>query len=567
MTTAAKVLAVIVLYKIKPQDSLSFTTLMAAAAAVPAGQLELKIILHDNTPEKWEAGGLPDGVEYVWTGINDGISEAYNRSLLIADDLGYEWLLTLDQDTSLPQQFLAKFVEAINRVRSTPVIAAIVPHIIGSGRSLSPNWFRFGAIAQWFKPGFVGVPDQATFAFNSGAMLRVSALRQIGGYDPWYWLDNSDASLFRKLHRHGKSVYVAGDVQVSHDFSMLDMQTKMTSARYRNILLAESAFWDQEMGMLAGLERTARLTLRLFRHYWRNEGRELRNLTREFLSRRLLWTRDRRIAAWREETLKRLPHLRDFRNDCFLGRRTSSSQIKVSVCMASYNGEKYIEEQLRSILRQLRDYDEVVIVDDASKDKTKEIIRSIQDSRVRLIEHFINSGVVSTFEESVRNATGEIIFLADDDDVWAPNKVDRLLKEFEAHPDAHIAMTRVSLIDQDGMPLKEESYNGRNTFQSGFWRNVLQNHFQGSAMAFRSSLLPFILPFPKRRGFLHDQWIGTRNAALGGSAIFLEEPLLLYRRHSQNFSRRMSTPRRIWVRWMLLWSHAMKMLRGRSAIG
>jgi glycosyltransferase involved in cell wall biosynthesis len=228
--------------------------------------------------------------------------------------------------------------------------------------------------------------------------------------------------------------------------------------------------------------------------------------------------------------------------------------------MATYNGEKYIDAQLRSILGQLHERDEVIIVDDGSRDSTKYRINACNDSRVRLIEHQQNLGVVATFEDAVRSATGEVIFLADQDDIWAPGKVERVLGAFQQHPEAQIVMTQVSQIDQDGLPSRGGTYRGRKRFRAGFWHNMLRNHFQGSAMAFRASLLHAVLPFPKKVGFLHDHWIGTRNAVCGGTVVFIQEPLLLYRRHSGNLSRTMG---RIWqlkVRLQLLWIHAVRFL-------
>jgi glycosyltransferase involved in cell wall biosynthesis len=239
--------------------------------------------------------------------------------------------------------------------------------------------------------------------------------------------------------------------------------------------------------------------------------------------------------------------------------------LKLSVCMAAYNGEPYVAEQFRSILQQLREYDEVIVVDDASKDTTRETIKAFNDPRIRLIAHPKNCGVVATFEEAIRNATGDILFLADDDDIWAPNKVEKVLEAFETHPEAKIVISRVAFIDQHGLPSTDILYSNRKGFQSGFWQNILRNHFQGSAMAFRSSLLPSVLPFPRNVEFLHDHWIGTRNAVCGGSTVYIDEPLLKYRRHSQNVSGRLSLGRQLKLRLQSLSAHLLRRFAGRSS--
>jgi hypothetical protein len=123
-------------------------------------------------------------------------------------------------------------------------------------------------------------------------------------------LDSSDHYMFRQLHRNGMRVFVAGDIEVDHSFSMTDMQARLSPERYRHMLLAESAFWDLEMGTLAGLERTARLIFRVYAHLRRKDSPALRAITCEFLKRRLLWTRRRRLRVWEEETQRRFPELR-----------------------------------------------------------------------------------------------------------------------------------------------------------------------------------------------------------------------------------------------------------------
>ena len=95
----------------------------------------------------------------------------------------------------------------------------------------------------------------------------------------------------------------------------------------------------------------------------------------------------------------------------------------ISVCMATYNGEKYIREQMDSILQQLGEGDELIISDDLSSDKTVEIIKSYKDKRIKLYIHGDNHGFVRNFENALVHADGDIIFLSDQDDIWMPDKV------------------------------------------------------------------------------------------------------------------------------------------------
>ena len=540
--TRLRVTAVIVLYRIAPSQSPALRSVLASRAELG----EVNVLLWDNSPSPESREELPEGVSYFADASNSGLATAYNRAREWAAIRGSEWLLTLDQDTSVPSDFFSKMAAAAEASTRYAGIGAIVPQIAAGGKQLSPNWFEFGGIPRWWKSGYTGVPSDAVFAFNSGAMLKLSALDQAGGYDPRFWLDNSDAMIFSKLHEHGKRVYVAGNIQVEHEFSMKDMQTRMSPQRYENALFAETAFWDLRMNWLAGWERTLRLVLRMVKQLFRRDSAELRRITRQALMRRLFTSKRRRIEEWMRATQHRVLN----------GGAQAFRAPKVSACMAAYNGGAFVEAQMQSILAQLRPEDEVVIVDDGSTDGTEERIEKLGDPRIRLLKHEKNAGVVATFEDALRSASGDILFLCDDDDIWAPAKVRRFLDVFEDRPDVKIVTSRVSMIDENGGPLPDSRINRKGRFLPGFWRNLYMNHYQGSAMAIRASLLGRVLPFPLHRLFLHDAWIGTRNDLLGGKAVFIDEDLLFYRRHRKNASWTEPPLRQIRKRIELLLAHA-----------
>jgi glycosyltransferase involved in cell wall biosynthesis len=232
--------------------------------------------------------------------------------------------------------------------------------------------------------------------------------------------------------------------------------------------------------------------------------------------------------------------------------------------MASYNSGRYIDLQLKSILPQLNADDEVVIVDDNSTDDTPNRVRAFADPRLRLIIHTHNAGVVRSFEHALRAATGDLLFLCDHDDLWAPDKVQRFREAFEQGPHVQLVMSAVSLIDADGTPFRDPRWDRDGQFQRGFLRNILKNGYQGSALAIRSSLLATVLPFPRNRSYLHDAWIGTSNDRMGGGMVFLSTPLLLYRRHRANVSHKLGLRERVLSRTQLLLDHFRYAFSGRS---
>jgi glycosyltransferase involved in cell wall biosynthesis len=549
-------LAVIALYRMRPSDSASLTTLEAATARLSSELGTLDILVYDNTPgaDQQRPPELPDHVSYYASGHNDGVASAFNYGLVSAQQRNCDWLITLDQDTALPADFLDRIARIAQKIKNEPSIAAIVPQITGDGRMLSPNWFWAGAVPRWFPKGYTGVPPHPTFAFNSASILRVSALQQIRGYSPWFWLDNSDSYLYHRLHLFGKRVFVAGDIQVDHQFSMLDKKHRMSISRYRNILTAESAFWDTSMNRLAGLERTARLIGRWGKQLLDHGANALRKETALAIKKRLFTSRKSRIESWKRESKSWNVFPRSLEN------ARSTTHLKISVCMAARNGEKFIREQLASVIPQLGLGDELVIVDDASEDRTRDVVAGFRDDRLLLIKHQARQGIVSSFEHAIRSASGDIIFLCDQDDVWSPNKASRVVEVFCEHPEVSLVMTNLAVIDESGARLDPKSDN-RRSFDARFLPNLFSNRFQGSAMAFRSSLIPQILPFPRGRHVLHDAWIGLRNTVTGGQTYYLNEDLLLYRRHSQNASHRLNNVQRILKRTRLLWALALRDLR------
>jgi glycosyltransferase involved in cell wall biosynthesis len=205
---------------------------------------------------------------------------------------------------------------------------------------------------------------------------------------------------------------------------------------------------------------------------------------------------------------------------------------RISVCMATYQGQQYVAIQLRSILDQLEDSDEVIVVDDHSTDRTCDEVRFIGDTRVHLIERDTNQGVARTFEQALSYCSGEVVFLSDQDDIWAAGKVTRVMREFQSNPDVGVVVTDAAVIDENGRTLGMSYYARRGNFRSDFLSNLLRCKFLGCTMAFRSRLLPRVIPFPRYSDVLHDVWIGVINSVTKGNTLYINEPFVWYRRHS-----------------------------------
>ena len=244
-----------------------------------------------------------------------------------------------------------------------------------------------------------------------------------------------------------------------------------------------------------------------------------------------------------------------------LYRRIIMSE-KISVCMATYNGEKYIKEQVDSILKQLGPEDEIIVSDDGSKDATIETLRSYCDVRIKIYHHTscgANSfeKASSNFENALTKATGDIIFLSDQDDIWTDDKVkvmvdglkNNLMVQCQLAPFSADSETDTKLIIQN---------------QKGFLANLCVLPFVGCCMAFRKSLLESILPFPK--GIIaHDAWIGMVGF-VSGRYMFINDKCQLYRLHGANVSGVSSSTNSLWCKLCYRFRIAWAILRRYNSI-
>lgn len=201
--------------------------------------------------------------------------------------------------------------------------------------------------------------------------------------------------------------------------------------------------------------------------------------------------------------------------------------------MATYNGEKYIKEQINSILINLEQNDELIISDDGSKDNTRNIIQNIQknDSRVKLFDG-PKKGVKQNFANAIEKCNGEYIFLSDQDDVWNVKKVEKVLKVFK-EKGITLVIHNCEIVNENLEKTDKTFFEFRNSGK-GVIKNIWKNTYIGCCMAFKSEIKDKILPIPNDIE-MHDQWIGILNEKYGKS-YFLDDCLIKYRRHGNNVS-------------------------------
>lgn len=231
----------------------------------------------------------------------------------------------------------------------------------------------------------------------------------------------------------------------------------------------------------------------------------------------------------------------------------NASQLRISVAMATYNGEKYIEEQLLSICRQTRKPDEIVISDDGSRDATLEVVARVAASEDAQGIDFVvitdnpRHGCGGNFEWALKHTSGDVVFICGQDDIWLSDKVACIEQVFVEHCDALCVLHDAKIIDGTG-ELKElpfltqadadiftEKCNEGECFKlphEVLEQSVSRPIISGIAISLRRSLLNQLSPFPI---YAEDQWIEF-NALLNNGCYFVNKILTYYRKHSSNTS-------------------------------
>jgi GT2 family glycosyltransferase len=270
------------------------------------------VILFDNSPKALGQVSLSFPCDYRHAGRNVGTSGAYNYAMELAEAEQCSWLLLLDQDTTLSTEFLPRMLEYSQRLQDQTEVGSVVPFIYSHGSLVSPRKHgRFNQISL-IPTTFSGVYRHKAFAVNSASLMRVAALREIGGYSNDFWLDLSDVYVFQAMYRRGRYLYIAGDLTLQHSITSMDFDKDMAPERYRNFLAAESAYVDIYSSAPERAFHLIRLLARTLRQRRRHQNKAFSEMTFEYFCDRLFDTRAKRIRSWRKQLLMRdIPVIED----------------------------------------------------------------------------------------------------------------------------------------------------------------------------------------------------------------------------------------------------------------
>lgn len=217
--------------------------------------------------------------------------------------------------------------------------------------------------------------------------------------------------------------------------------------------------------------------------------------------------------------------------------------MKISVCLITFNGSSFLHEQIDSILAQSFPIEEIIVCDDASSDNTLNILNEYSLKYPELFKINLNEtniGAVANIQKAIITATGDIVFLADQDDIWMPNKVEVILQYFKQNPNIKGVITNGLVINEQGNAIVNTSLWETMSFpikQLGTNLDLLkyitevENFATGATMAFYTSLLFLQKPFPIIKGMFHDRWIAL-NLCLQNELGYIDQPLIKYRTHA-----------------------------------
>lgn len=237
-SNTVKIVATIVLYKVSMRQS---PTCLSMQAQIGLGSCTTRVLIYDNSPLE-DLSGLYPGWSYVSDPTNRGLATAYNYALSQAKLLGAEWLLLLDQDSNLPNDFLTNLQSELASCDKDSKIAAVVPLVFSGRRQVSPVRPLLGLDRPYTST------RSATFAWltaiNSASAIRVSFMDFVGGFTNDFSLDYLDHWLFRKIHDTGHSVYVS-NTRIEHNLSVANFNQGLEIIRYKQILKAEMTFTNR----------------------------------------------------------------------------------------------------------------------------------------------------------------------------------------------------------------------------------------------------------------------------------------------------------------------------------
>ncbi len=238
-----KIIIAVVLYNKKITDSTTISSLHNHKTIINQlfGQIELLIYDNSTSPQKNNIKNS-FSIRYKSNINNGGVSAAYNYAYNIAKKQNFHWLLLLDQDTKLNENYFIELKSTLEKIKDSKDIVAIVPRVYQEENiNISPSKVLWGGIHRPINSLYVGKYEDNLMAIGSGIVLKTSFIKSIDGFSRLFWLDCLDRWIFYKIHNNNKSVYVL-ESKIYHELSILNFNKLMNVQKYHNQILYEAIF-------------------------------------------------------------------------------------------------------------------------------------------------------------------------------------------------------------------------------------------------------------------------------------------------------------------------------------
>lgn len=459
---------------------------------------------------------------------NAGVARALNQGAEYALGRGCAWALTFDQDTASNPDLAATLIEIM---RSHP--QRDVVKLIGSNYLAEPTG----------EQAFRGAPDGADAAevpavITSGSLMSLAAFAEVGGFREDLFIDYVDAEYCLRLRARGYRVLISCRPLMRHALGQLTLhpvpwKTLKTSnhsplRRYyitRNRLVVDARYFLKEPRWVCKDLRRALDDIAVILLLERQKGLKLRAMA---------------LGTWHALTgrMGRLvnPRLEQSATESASG----GAPPMISVALCTFNGARFLPEQLESLLQQARRPDELVVGDDGSTDGTLSLCREFAARApfpVRIETASPRRGPARNFADTARQCRGDLIAFCDQDDRWLPEKLAALEDALLTHPESALAFSDALLLGPEGRPTRTRLWS-RAHFRpptprddpDALLRSLLrQPAVTGATMMFRADLNAVLSRIPD--GWMHDEWLALSAAASGRPCICISQGLMYYRVH------------------------------------
>ena len=450
-------------------------------------------------------------VKYIPNFQNNGIAKALNQGVRTARDNNAEWILTMDQDSSFINRDLKQYIQAANEYSKIENVAIFSPTYYDS-RTDFHNFLpteKFTRIA---------------YTMTSGNLLSINALLKTGYFNEKLFIDWVDEELCIRIRLNGLNIVRVNPFILNHFVG--------NGTRKINFFGVEKTFDDYSPVRYYYITRNALYVSKLYP----KEAKNIKTRWKRLVRKTIMYDNNRKLRKLGFI----LNGLVDFKlnksgsihNKSLVSEIKSDKTSDVSVALCTYNGEQYLREQLNSILNQdYRQISEIVCVDDNSTDKTWAILEeyAAKYKQFRIFRNQSNEGYIRNFEKALSKTSNKYIAISDQDDVWYPTKISKLI---ETIGDSLIVYSDNQYIDGNGNKLDKQFSDFINLQKSTSCLNfALFNAISGHTMLINRDLLQFALPF--NEDIPYDFWLGF-HAAQFGEIQYVDEPLVGYRQHQNN---------------------------------